>query len=40
MELTEMSSYFMQDSAMTNMADFSMIALEGLFSEQVITSGL
>jgi hypothetical protein len=24
----------------TNMADFSVIALEGLFSEQVITSGL
>jgi len=40
MELTEMSSYFMQDSAMANVANFSMIALEWPFSKQVITSGL
>lgn len=40
MELTEMSSYFMQDSAMANMTNFSMIAPEGLFSKQVIISGL
>jgi hypothetical protein len=39
-EIEMSSSYFMQDSATVNMANFLMIALEGLFSKQVITCGL
>jgi hypothetical protein len=40
MEFTEIYSYFMQDSVMAKMANFSMIALKALFSKQVIPCGL